>query len=176
MPPPGISPPNTIPDIPVAATLRPERIGGPIEQVTVTAVASPELRKKDQYFDQLYGPMNELARKINVPVELLLGHGVAEGGWGVTAPGSNNSVFGFSQNENAIRFPSPQASIDAFGNGYWGKALAGKQSLDDYLTELHRVPGHDFNSKREDYDPWVRGRVNDVRAALPGWKARRGIE
>jgi flagellum-specific peptidoglycan hydrolase FlgJ len=128
----------------------------------------------DAFFDRLYEPILHLANSYHIDPKLLLAHAAHESGWFRTdaAKGNfsakKNAVFGFSNGQKPIPYPSPEDSIRRFGE-VWGNRLQEIEDPDVYVQTL-RNQKYAYNSEDPKYDHKIRNMVKTIEYRLPIWK------
>jgi len=136
------------------------------------AKGSSEQQRK-RFYDALYDKLQAMAKRLNIPVEWLLGLAAHESGWlnehnwplrnplGVTNAGGLNLCF------NTF-----QGAID-----YWerhiGPAVKGAKSVDDFLDRLHQFG---YNSEDSGWRQLVKDAIDSQYKPwhIPKWRAGTG--
>jgi len=129
--------------------------------------STPEQRKR--FYDCLYNRLQAMAKRLDIPVEWILGLASWESGWlnehnwplrnplGLTAGGHNNLCF------NTFL-----SAVD-----YWekhvGPAVKGAKSVDDFLDKLHQFG---YNSVDSGWRNGVKSCIKYQDSQIVRWKSR----
>jgi hypothetical protein len=133
--------------------------------------SSPEQRKR--FYDSLYERLQAMAKRLDIPVEWLLGLAAHESGWLNEHNWPLRNPFGLTNAGGPnLRFNTFRSVID-----YWerrvGPAVKGAKSIDEFLNALgafgYNAADPDWRAKVKDaidsqYKPWH----------IPKWKAGTG--
>jgi len=132
--------------------------------------SSEEQRKR--FYDCLYNRLQAMAKRLDIPVEWLLGLAAHESFWlnehnwplrnpfGLTAGGHNNLCF------------STFRSVVDYWERHVGPAVKGAKSIDEFLDALHQFG---YNSKDKKWRKLVEYSIKSQAHFIATWMSRNSL-
>ncbi|MDC8012568.1 SpvB/TcaC N-terminal domain-containing protein [Tahibacter soli] len=120
------------------------------------------------FFEDLYEPLKEMAKGLELEEDWMLALSSYESGWYNSHNRGLNNPFGLTKAGGAnIKFSSPQAAINLWINTF-GNQVRSAGSIDEFITNLLSPP-RVYNTENKKWSSDVKGQVETIKLRKEIW-------